>query len=102
MFNDVITLVKVEKTIDDAGYNQESVTKRDVFCLVKSVRQSEFYQAQAVGLKPEIMFLLSDYLEYENEKTVIYEDSVYKVLRAYRTGIQLEITCTGGVHDERS
>ncbi len=47
----------------------------DVFSYLKrtSPAQSEFYQAAASGLKPEIQFLLTDYLEYNNEKSLEFQ-----------------------------
>ena len=58
----------------------------------------EFYQAAATGLKPEIKFVLTDYLDYEGEKLVRYEDGVYHVLRTYRNGQELELTCYSEVN----
>lgn len=65
--------------------------RREVFCRLASIGQQEFYLAQAAGLKPELKFVLTDYLDYENEFLCIYEDEFYAVLRTYRTGQELEI-----------
>lgn len=91
--DDVLTLVTRTQTRDNSGDPEISESSRDVFCEVRSVGMREFYQAQATGLKPEIVFVLSDYLEYENETEVIYKGKTYRVLRTYRKGLSLEMTC---------
>lgn len=47
---------------------------------------------------PELKFAIADYLDYDNEQELIYNDKRYKVLRTYRTGTELEITVYGGVN----
>lgn len=85
---DVLTLVK---RTDDGDGNLFSETRRDVFCRLESIGRTEFYQAQATELRPELKFVLPDYLEYENEYLVIYEGVWYRVIRTYRSGRELEI-----------
>ena len=71
-----------------------------VFAEQKSIGQSEFYQAQTAGQKPEIKFKLTDYMDYQGQRYLIHEGIRYTVLRTYRTvGNELEITCYGGVRD---
>lgn len=91
--NDVLTLISTTRGTDDCGDTTFSETSRTVFCEVMSIGQSEFYQAQAVGLKPELKFKLSDYLEYEGESSVEYDSVRYRVLRTYRTGNGIELVC---------
>ena len=102
MYNDIIKLISESTTINDYGDHVIEKTERTVFCRVSSVGQSEFYQAQAVGLKPEIKFILSDYFEYHNEKELKYqpydgEEELYKVIRTYRNNNELEIVCNKGI-----
>lgn len=103
MFDSVIKLVSEKKIVDDYGDLQKQCTERTVFAEIKSINQSEFYQAQATGLRPEIKFVLSDYLEYQNEELVKFQDfsqceeETYKVIRTYRNGNSLELVCKRGV-----
>lgn len=90
--NDVITLIKQTHSVDDYGDPLVAESTRDVFARLGSIGQQEFYQAHAVGLKPEIKFVLADYLDYEGESHVQYEGQRYRVLRTYRKGQELEIT----------
>ena len=100
MYNDVIFLISTQKTKNKVGDLIEERIKTMRFAKVKSIGQSEFYQAQAQGMKPEIKFVLADYLDYDNQEEVVYNNFVYKVLRTYRSGNEIEIVCYGGVRLE--
>ncbi len=102
MYNNVISLIKETETVNEYGSKVKAETSRDVFCELKSIGQSEFYQAQTNGMKPEIKFVIADYLDYQNEEIIVYDGMKYKILRTYRTGNELEITCYGGVRNERA
>lgn len=91
--NEVITLITQTRGVDSYGDPTFTETTRDVFARLASIGQKEFYQAQAVGLQPEIKFILADYLDYQNEKLVQHNGARYHVLRTYRNGQQMEITC---------
>lgn len=86
--SEVLTLVK--RTYDDDG-NLFNETRRDVFCKLESISRSEFYQAQATVLRPELVFVLADYYDYEDEFLCIFEGTWYRVIRTYRKGQELEI-----------
>lgn len=103
MFNEVISLKKEVNTVNEYGDPVQTFTTRQVFAEVKSISQTEFYQAQATGLKPEIKFVIADFYDYQDEKIISYkaygqstaED--YTVLRTYRTKTNLEIVCKRGI-----
>ena len=78
--NEVITLIK-----DDGS-------RREVLCGLLSIGTKEFYQAHAIDYHPELKFNLVDYLDYEGESLIKYEGTLYRVLRTYRAGQELEIT----------
>ena len=100
---DVITLIEQTRGVDDYGDPVITESARDVFARLGSIGQKEFYQAHAVGLQPEIKFVLSDYLDYDGESLVQYEGQRYRVLRTFRNGQELEITVYREVNsDERS
>lgn len=100
MFNELIYLVSTKKEKNEVGDILTKETKVPRFAKLKSIGQSEFYQAQAQGLKPEIKFVISDYLDYENQEQVIHNNFRYKVLRTFRSGNEIEIVCYGGVKME--
>ena len=102
MFDSVITLMKETNTVDEYGYTSQTFAEKTVFAEVKSIGQSEFYQAEAVGLKPEIKFVIADFADYQNEKKLKYtpfggSEQIYDVLRTYRNKINLEIVCARGI-----
>lgn len=65
--------------------------QRDLVASLRSIGQSEFYQAHAVGYKPELKFVLADYLDYNGEDLVKHDGKLYRVLRTFRNGLELEI-----------
>lgn len=90
---EILTLIQQTRSVDAYGDLVTTETTRDVFCRLASIGQKEFYQAQAVGLQPEIKFVLADYLDYQNEQLVEHNGQKYRVLRTYRAGQELELTC---------
>jgi hypothetical protein len=77
--NEVITLI-------------EGDSRREVLCGLRSVGHSEFYEAHATDYRPELKFVLADYLDYNGETLVKYGGDLYRVIRTYRTGQELELT----------
>lgn len=77
--NEVITLI-------------EGTSRREVLCGLRSVGRAEFYEAQSADYRPELKFVLADYLDYEGETLIKYGADLYRVIRTYRTGQELEIT----------
>lgn len=99
---DVLTLIRLETTLDEYGDRVSTEIRREVFGEPVSIGLKEFYQAHAVGLQPEVKFRLSDYLDYENEQLVEHDGQRYRVMRTYRTGQALEITCYREVNPDGS
>lgn len=66
-------------------------SRRDVFAGLRSITRAEFYDAHAIDYHPELKFVLADYLDYADESLVKHEGTLYRVLRTYRTGQELEI-----------
>lgn len=98
MFNDVLKLVSITNTKNNLGDIVQTKTERQVFCRVKSISQSEFYQASATGFKPNIKFALSDSLEYQGEEIVKYNSMEYRVIRTYTNERnEIELVCQKGV-----
>lgn len=84
MTTDVLcTLIKQGKAVvDEFGNAVYPETKRTVFAQRKSVRQSEFFQAAAVGYKPEILLEIYDF-EYEGEQLCELEGERYSIYRTF-------------------
>lgn len=58
-------------------------SKRLVLCIVRKVRQSEYYQANNIGYRPELQFDLTLAADYHGESTMIYEKKEYTVIRTF-------------------
>lgn len=102
MYNEVLYLISYVDNGEKDKYGDPvlSLIKERRFAKFKSISQSEFYQAQTVGIKPEIKLELADYLDYSDQEEVLYNDVLYKVLRTYRTSTNsLEMTLYGGVRN---
>lgn len=83
--NELVTLIK-----RTPGTN--NIATREVLCGLRSIGQAEFYQANAQDIHPEAKFVLADYLDYEGETLLDHDGTRYRVLRTYRTGLELELT----------
>ena len=90
--NEILTLITATQHADEYGDLVITETTREVFAKLGSIGQKEFYQAQAVGLQPELKFVLADYLDYDGEALVEHNGQRYRVLRTYRNGQELELT----------
>lgn len=90
--NEVLLLIQQTQGVDEYGDPVVTETAREVFAKLGSIGQKEFYQAHAVGLQPEMKFVLADYLDYEGEALAEYDGQRYRILRTYRNGKELELT----------
>lgn len=98
MWKDVIDLGNLVETIE-YGEPIQSMEWREVFANKKSVRQSEFYQAANVGLKPELVFEIRS-IEFNNDEKVRYGGKEYSIIRAYDKGEVAELTVSSRVGGE--
>lgn len=89
--NDILILIQQTQGVDEYGDPTITETRREVFCDKASIGQKEFYQAHAVGLQPEMKLVLADHLDYNGEQLVEYDGQRFRVLRTYRTGLELEL-----------
>lgn len=98
MWRDVINLITETTTENDLGDIIPIEEKRQVFANKKSIRQSEFYQAMASGLKPELMFEVR-YMDYAEENKLEYNGKTYVIIRTYTKNDEtIELVCEGVVN----
>ena len=94
MFSEVIELISFNTSIDENGFEISTETKEEVFADKKSVRSTEFYEAQKLGYKLSVMFVIRPY-EYNGQEYIYYENNKYKIERTYEKNTeQLEIICS--------
>ena len=82
IWRDIIYLVTVTYTPNDIGDIVETKTQKQVFANKTSIKRSEFYQAHAVGLQPEVAFEIRS-IDYSDEKKLRYNGNEYNDRRSY-------------------
>ena len=84
MCNDIIiTLIKKgASSRDEHGNAVYSETENTVFAVQKSVKQSEFFQAAAVGFKPDMALEVYSF-EYNGEELCEIDGNRYDIYRTY-------------------
>jgi SPP1 family predicted phage head-tail adaptor len=98
LFKDVISLITITTTENELGDTIEVPTERQVFADKQSIRQSEFYQAAATGLRPELMFVVRS-IDYNQEPKLKHGDKTYTIIRTYdKDGELTELICQGTVN----
>lgn len=80
--SNVVTLISETYSADTIGQMIATEKERDVFCNVRSVSQSEWFQGGQNGLNPE--WLVTMFApDYEGEKLVEFNGVRYGVYRTY-------------------
>lgn len=99
LFKEVVKLISVTASENDMGDIIETLVEREVFADKQSIRQSEFYQAAATGLRPELMFVVRS-VDYNQEPKLKHGDKTYTIIRTYdRDGELIELVCQGVVNN---
>ena len=98
MWKELIKLGNLVETIEH-GEPIQSYQWREVFANKKSVRQSEFYQAGTIGLRPELIFEVHSF-EFENDEKVKYNDKEYTIIRVFDKGEITELIVSSHVGSE--
>ena len=91
--SDVIYLV-AEDPAAHGIFDRPAETQRMVFVTLKSVGMSEYYRALEQQLRPEVIFVLADYAEYQGEKIAVWNGKRYRIVRAYQNeqlGVELTV-----------
>lgn len=94
-WNQKIKLGKVTESVQH-GEPIQAITWKEVYANKRSVRQSEYYEAANLGLKPELVFEVNSF-EYDVHEKIQYNGKQFEVLRAYEKGEVVELTVGGAV-----
>ena len=82
--SDVIYLISQTPTQNEFGVWEIVRTRRQVYCQVGSVTQTEFFEAGRNGLNPEYRFSMF-FGDYAGETELEYDGNAYAVYRTYLT-----------------
>lgn len=78
-----ISLVTKAYTTDSIGQRVETRSTTDVFALVESASQSEFFNGGQNGIRPEYKFTVL-IQEYSGQDLLTYNGTDYSIYRTYR------------------
>ena len=99
-FRETVDLVNITQTTNAIGDFVDTETTSTVFADKQSIRQSEFYQAYATGLRPEIMFVIRQ-IDYSNQPRLKWNGKYYNIIRSFdKDGELVELICEGIVGTE--
>ena len=87
---DVLKLIAQAITIDKYGREVATETKKQVYCEVHSISQTEFYAASNTELNPEYRFNVF-FGDYDGEDICEYNGQRYAIYRTYRSGDIIEL-----------
>lgn len=92
--NKRITLISLKYLTEDNMDFISEGNRKNVWAGQKSIKQSEFYQAYANGLRPEITFIVrAD--QYNSEPRLSYNGVEYEIVRTYigKDEREIELVC---------
>lgn len=94
-----LMLISQSTTEDEIGNQIPVETETAILCGLKSVGRSEFYNAAATGLRPEMVFVVHGY-EYSGQQIVKFDGVRYRVIRTYAINFEeVELTCEKVIAD---
>lgn len=89
--SNVITLIDIKYTQDAIGQQIPQETPRDVFCNIRSVSASEWFEGGRNGLNPEYKCTMFA-PDYQGEKIAELNGTRYGIYRTYLSkGEQIEL-----------
>lgn len=97
--DETLALATVQYKNNEYGVAVKTLSLREIFCKVKEISRSEFYQAKQQNLQAEYMFEIF-YADYEHETLLKYDDTIYTIYRTFRRGDRLEIYAQRRLGDE--
>ena len=99
--SNVIYLI-AKNSVQQADYSwKDEESKTEVFCDVRSITQTEWFEAGRNGIEhPSFIFIINRN-EYNGEQIVEYEGQLYGVFRTFagkNESLELHVEAKGGLH----
>lgn len=101
--SDVINLIQETQTQNSFGGWDVVETSQEVFCDVRSITQTEWFEAGRSGIDHPAYTFVINRNEYSGEKIVEYNGQRYGVYRTYEArneNLELYVEAKGGLHVE--
>lgn len=92
-FKDVGYLCKEKRILDKHNRPKISYEDKMIYCNIKSIGLTEFYQAQSVGLKPELK-IEARLIDLDGATHFKYNNKLYKILRTNKKEDSIELVLT--------
>lgn len=89
-----------ESPVAHGVFDPPSETTTTVFAEIRSVSRREFYEAKSADIDPELVFVLTDYADYDGQKVFLYNGERWRVIRTYTNDQTLEITAGRATNDK--
>lgn len=99
-----ITLINTTYTPDEYGVERPQESERTVFCQVRSVTSSEFFEGGRNGLNPAFRFTIF-FGDYKGERICVYKGERYAIYRTYQErndNLELYVERQGGTNGNKS
>ena len=96
MFKDVGYTCKEIRTLDKDNRPKITYKENLVYCNIKSIGLMEFYQAQSVGLKPELKIEVK-LVDLDGVTHFKYNNKLYKILRINKKEDIAELVITSTI-----
>lgn len=80
----MILITESNPTYDSQGNPTYTRTEQQRFVREESVSRSEFYTAAQADLQPELILVLSHYIDYDGQRLAEYHGQEYSIIRTYR------------------
>lgn len=93
MIRDDVCYLITEDPSPHGLFDDKTLTERMVYCRVNSVSSADYWRGKTAGVDLSVVFVLSDYLEYNGEKLIRWGDRYYSVVRTYVNQNEIEISC---------
>ena len=71
-----------QASYDQYGNEVLTYTDTTVYVQSRSVYQQEFYNAAQLGIRPSLVLILANRMDYDGQKIVEYQNVLYDVVRA--------------------
>jgi len=81
---------------NDHGEIIKTFVWETIFAQKKSIKQTEFYSAANVGLKPELTFEIFMF-EFNYQEKLKYNGKEYTILRTYEKGEKIELVVSSQI-----
>ena len=100
MYKDVGYFMREVQTLDNMHRPKVSYKEELLDGGGGSITQNEFYQSATAGFKPEIK-LETKFVDLTDVSHVKYEGRLYKILRIYKDGDNIELTLVSTVIESK-